>query len=211
MSPDSSIAGPQDDTSSIIFPHSLSQTQTKITVAGASTSEDEVLLVARKMIDAGLVAIQSLLDLHTNPNPAISPQILRSLLAFTSSRDSWTTPLSLSTTAAILSRYQQQTQSKDFIVDYVLQGFIRPLFSKAKPEAVTASGRKAMPSSAPRRRFDVKDEEERTRPWMHDVPQTVSIFEWAVKSSSVGLFVTSLPTCCHTNDTFILTSLQTSI
>ena len=43
-----------------------------------------------------------------------------------------------------------------------------------------------MPSSAPPRRFEAKDLDEKSRPWMFEVPYTIVVFEWAVLNSSVS-------------------------
>ena len=45
-----------------------------------------------------------------------------------------------------------------------------------------------MPSSAPPRRFEAKDADEKDKPWMFDTPYSVTVLEWAVGNSSVRLW-----------------------
>ncbi|KAG0651535.1 tRNA nucleotidyltransferase [Hyphodiscus hymeniophilus] len=178
--PESSIINYDDDSSGMIFALQMASVQANSLTAPL---RDRVILFARQKGVTGLCALQTLLDIQTLPQN-IDPRILLALTAFTSSRDPWTTTVSESTATAILSKLLSHVRSKSFIVDHVLHTFIRPLFSKSKLEAVTASGRKAMPSSAPPPRFDVKSADERAKPWMFDVPYAITVFEWAVANSS---------------------------
>lgn len=89
----------------------------------------------------------------------LKPEILISLTAFTNPLDAWSTPVTLSLATALLSTHTHQTQNSDFIATYLLQNFIRPLFLKSKKiESITVSGRKAMPTSAPTKRFDAAED-----------------------------------------------------
>ena len=161
-----------------------------ISRTAASPTQDEAMMCARQKGCIGLLAMQSLLTIQALLSPVTYPEILLLLVAFTSSRDPWTTPLSISTATNLLSKLSDQAHRKEFIIDFILQKFIRPLFSKSKLEAITTTGRKAMPSSAPLRRFDVRDADERTKPWTIDVPYAVTVFEWTVANSSVRLLHT---------------------
>jgi hypothetical protein len=145
------------------------------------------LKIARQKGIAGLLIFQeTLLKLYEGPPENLDPQVLLSCIAFSSPHDPWTTAYSLSIAQDILSKYEHQSHTSAFIVDYVLQQFIRPLFSISKrPKAITASGRKAMSSSAPPRKFDAADHDPVNLPWMYEVPYTITVFEWAVSNSTV--------------------------
>jgi hypothetical protein len=177
----------------------------KLTPPDASyLSREETLRIARQKGIAGLSTLQSLLSLYTKSPSILDPQILLSLIAFTSARDPWTTPLAVSNTTSVLSKHAHQTHTPSFIIDYILQQFIRPLFAKSKPEAITASGRKAMPSSAPPRRFESADQELTSKRWMYQVPYTITVFEWIVANSSVSsLFPVAEPHPKYRNHRFL--------
>ncbi|KAH7355234.1 hypothetical protein BKA65DRAFT_497960 [Rhexocercosporidium sp. MPI-PUGE-AT-0058] len=147
----------------------------------------------------GVLGLQSLLKLltlsdHSQPSTAISNQILISILAFTSPRDIWSTPTSLSTTAELLAvpSIQRTLQEPEFIPADVLQRFIRPLFSASKPSTVTSAGRKAMPTSAPLKRYDF-NEERANKPWMYEKVYAITILEWAVGAISTTTLQTTWP------------------
>ena len=117
----------------------------------------------------------------------MDPETLLTLLSFTSPRDPWSTPFTLRTSTYLLSLHTAQTETTDFITNFLLQSIIRPLFSKSKPIAVTSSGRKSMPTSAPPKKFDAGGNNRSTKPWKYEAPYTITVLEWTVLNSSVGL------------------------
>lgn len=145
--------------------------------------------LARHKGTLGLSALKYLLGFFPeSPNKSstqLDPNILTAILAFTSSRDSWTTSAAQGLAQSLLSFYTSQIHSKEFIIDHVIQSFIRPLFSKSKPEAITSTGRKAMPTSAPPKKHDVAELDRGSRPWKYEAPYSVTVFAWAVNNASV--------------------------
>jgi hypothetical protein len=80
-----------------------------------------------------------------------------------------------------------EVEGPDFIIDFLLQSIIRPLFSKSKPAAITAAGRKSMPSSAPPRNYNISESLDPARkPWKYTSPFSIAVLEWAVTNSSVN-------------------------
>lgn len=114
----------------------------------------------------------------------MNPQHLLSCVVY-SSRDAWITSSVSKIAMDDLSKHNEQVSSREFIVDFLLQSFIRPLFSKSKPSSITSTGRKAMPSSEPAKRFDV-GAEKRDKPWKYEVVYAVTVLEWVVENSSVS-------------------------
>lgn len=116
----------------------------------------------------------------------VDAKVLIAILAFTSEKDDWTTPKSVSVAESILAlcSIQRQTSAPDFVRQTLLHDFIRPLFSASKPESITNSGRKAMPSSAPPKRHDFTNEKAQ-QPWRYEAPHSIAVLEWAVKNASV--------------------------
>lgn len=107
-----------------------------------------------------------------------------SLIAY-SSRDSWSTDEISNLVAELMEEKSDQLHSSTFIIDHILQKFIRPSFSRSRPTTVTETGRKAMPSSEPSKHFDIAAEK-RNKPWKYRDVYAVTVFEWAVENSMVS-------------------------
>jgi len=132
----------------------------------------------------GLSTLNHLHSLYPIPSSTLPPEILLSLIVYTSSRDAWTQSSLSSLATSLLTNYETQTSNLEFIKDYLLEKVIKPLFSKSRPETVTASGRAAMASSAPGKRYDV-EAEKASQPWRYRDIWAVGILEWIVETSNV--------------------------
>ncbi|GAP87353.2 putative tRNA nucleotidyltransferase protein [Rosellinia necatrix] len=80
------------------------------------------------------------------------------------------------------------TERAHFITQEILTGFLRPLFAKSRPAAVTASGRAAaFPEPGPRYSqgdgFGGGEDVAATKPWKYAHRHAVTIFEWAVENA----------------------------
>ncbi|CZR63290.1 uncharacterized protein PAC_13187 [Phialocephala subalpina] len=135
----------------------------------------------------GILGLSCLKILLQDPSAKGSSQldstILISIIAFTVPRDPWTTPAAKKIAESLLSAHCIEVQSEKFVV-YVLHVFIRPLFSKSKPDTITSAGRKAMPSSAPPKRHDVTASDRASKPWKYESPYSVAVFAWLAKVAS---------------------------
>ncbi|KAI1499362.1 hypothetical protein F5X99DRAFT_419961 [Biscogniauxia marginata] len=87
---------------------------------------------------------------------------------------------------------QQQQQRAKFIVADVLDGFLRPLFSRSRPAAVTASGRKAE-FVEPARYDYIERETPEAKPWKYTHRYAVTVFEWAVGCADPPLLQSHWP------------------
>jgi hypothetical protein len=172
---------PEGEHSTLLFYISYAKQTSDTTLA----SRQKALLQTRAKGKIGLKAIRTLQGLL--PCSPLPDQILLSLLAFTSSHDPWTAPSSLSDSTHILSSSSQTSHlhSQDFIIQFLLQSFIRPLFSKSKPSTVTAAGRKAMPSSGPQPKYDISEMDRNSRPWKYEAAYSVTVFGWAIENVPV--------------------------
>lgn len=133
-----------------------------------------------------IVSIDHLLNIPSKTSKPPKNSTLLSLIPFTSTDYAWTTPQSQLTAIAILDRYESYTQSPEFLVTYLLKSFIRVIFSEARtPESVTASSRKAHPSSAPPRQFDILESSPSKQPWRSNNPYTIPVLQWIVDVISV--------------------------
>lgn len=152
----------------------------------------------------GLRCLQTLLTFLSPVSGASCHSAFLSAISFTSSRDPWTTTSSQSIATDILRENVHEVEGPEFIIDFLLQSIIRPLFSKSKPAAITAAGRKAMPSSAPPRNYNISESLDPARkPWKYTSPFSIAVLEWAVTKSSVNN-PSSLPIkYCYTNSYLI--------
>ncbi|KAL5330163.1 hypothetical protein ACEPPN_003688 [Leptodophora sp. 'Broadleaf-Isolate-01'] len=161
-----------------------------------NASRQKALHVARRKGGFGLQSLLKLFTLpkSTKPVTPIPNQILISVLAFTSPHDVWSTPISLSTATELIAlpSIKSSLQAPEFIPADILQQFIRPLFSASKPSTITSAGRKAMPSSAPLKRYDF-NEERATKPWLYEKVYAITVLEWAVGTISSSTLQTSWP------------------
>lgn len=143
------------------------------------------LRVAISTGEAGIEIIERLMLLDTQAAPKLDNQTLLSLIAFTDKGDPWTVQNSISRVQAILFQCKEQLESKGFLVDFLLRDTIRPLFLKSKPAAITATGRKAMPTSAPPRRFEAADMDPANKPWKFKNVWAITVFSWVVEQAEV--------------------------
>ncbi|TGJ82572.1 hypothetical protein E0Z10_g6190 [Xylaria hypoxylon] len=97
-----------------------------------------------------------------------------------------------------LSEKRPKTEQERFITEDVLTGFLRPLFAKSRPTAVTVSGRPAaFPEPASRYSqgdgFGGADDIAITKPWKYTQRYAVTVFEWAVENADTDLLQEQWP------------------
>ena len=154
-----------------------------IWISHAILPNESDLSITEHLAKYGFKCLATLQALYPYPPKELDYSILLAAIAY-SSRETWTTPDLAKSTSSLLSTHAHQTSTPEFIIVYLLQGFIRPLFSKSRPSTVTETGRKAMPSSAPHKHFDF-DTEKRNKPWKYQDVYAVTVFEWTVEKASV--------------------------
>lgn len=134
----------------------------------------------------GLNVICRLLELQ--PVDKLDQRILLSILAFTDPRDPWTTPASAEIAGKLTERFQSQLAPSGFIVEFILKDFVRPLFSKSKPQSITTQGRKAMFRTGPRKQLEIADIDPANKPWKYKDVYAVTVFQWALEHINVCFF-----------------------
>ncbi|KAK1518246.1 hypothetical protein CPAR01_15895 [Colletotrichum paranaense] len=143
----------------------------------------------------------------SNTDPALAEQaldILRSLVvrfssslddqdliviaAYTDRKRTWTTVNAELYAREILERSLDDVQKQAFITSVVLEGFIRPLFSRNSSSRITSTGRKAHFADDSQDRFtpgasaDTND----AKSWKTTQAYAITVFSWAVEQSHVG-------------------------
>lgn len=120
--------------------------------------------------------LQRLQSIASRLDEAVDPSSLVQLLSFSDPNDSWISQEATDLASVLLAKFKVHLQSQDFIVNYILTDFIRPLFAEYKPAAVTTQGRKAQNPSILKQRGS----ELNPRPWTSHDSSAVSSFRWAV-------------------------------
>ncbi|QSZ28728.1 hypothetical protein DSL72_003230 [Monilinia vaccinii-corymbosi] len=139
----------------------------------------------------GILSISNLLEISSNPSPPPKDSTILSLLPFTATTNPWAASQSQQIATAILEKYSVYIHSSGFLVTYLLQSFIRPIFSKTPPpRSVTASSRKAAPSSAPPRHFDIRESSPSRQPWRSSIPYTIPVLQWIIEHISPDILRT---------------------
>jgi Tti2 family len=130
--------------------------------------------------------LRAILRLHAQPDfweVNIDPTLLLSLLAYVDGRDPWASEATQKLALELLSKHQAQLVANSFIIDYVLLGFVRPLFSDSKPPTVTSQGRKAL-NSAPKN-HRISSEDPSNKPWKFRDVYATTVFKWTVANADV--------------------------
>lgn len=120
------------------------------------------------------------------PGEVIGPATLLSLLSFTKPTDVWNSKAAYEIAAGILDRHKQKVSSEEFITEYVLKDFIRPLFMKSRPDTVTSQGRKATNTNVVnQRQRGSSDFDPATKPWKFCNIQAATVFGWTIANALV--------------------------
>ncbi|RFU26613.1 hypothetical protein B7463_g9729, partial [Scytalidium lignicola] len=152
-----------------------------------TSDRNAAIKLARYRATLCMRILKNLGSLREFPTTELNKKILLSAIAFTDPRDPWTTKVSNEIALQIIYEFKDTVLSSEFIVEFILKGFIRPLFIKSKPSTITASGRKAIPSSAPPKRFEAAHLDRPNKPWKYESPYSVTVFRWAIEYSSADI------------------------
>ncbi|KAI1775693.1 hypothetical protein F4818DRAFT_440970 [Hypoxylon cercidicola] len=160
-------------------------------VCDGVSSEDDVTDYAalQQKANLGLVTLCRLTKaLPGGPSQLPASTHLR-LTAFTNRADPWTSDAThtLSNTLLLpLEAPERRDELTRLITEHILMDFLRPLFSKSRPAAVTASGRKAE-FVEPSRYDGTAAESPETKPWKYGCRYAVTVFAWAVRQADSEL------------------------
>ncbi|KAK6953908.1 hypothetical protein Daesc_003870 [Daldinia eschscholtzii] len=163
--------------------------------SGDSLDQDETdYNTLQRKGDLGLKALDALTKLPSQAKPLQLPRpVLLRITAFTNPSDPWTTAESSALSQSLLSAHlEDDSQTRSFIVEDILTGFLRPLFSKSRPATITASGRKAEFVEPSRYDGAVRESSE-TKPWKYVHRYAVTVFEWAVQHADATLLQAHWP------------------
>ncbi|KAI2638132.1 hypothetical protein GGS21DRAFT_488835 [Xylaria nigripes] len=174
----------------------------------------------------GLHIIKLLVTLIPQDDQVLPTKTLLSIIAFTNLNDPWSTSPCAQLSQTLLSDYFQnrsppqvvkpalsfprsvrseparqapETEQTRFITEDILMDFLRPLFAKSRPNAVTISGRPAaFPEPPPRYAQGESygggaNDVTVMKPWKYTRRYAVTVFEWAVKNADTNLLLQHWP------------------
>lgn len=119
---------------------------------------------------------------------AAADQVLLTLTAFVDESEPWVPSVEVSTQASnLLDRLLGDARAKEqFMAGSVLQRYLRPLFSKSKPEAITSTGRKAAFVDPFRGRGEgLPDDSAETKPWKFTDLRAIPAVAWVIREADV--------------------------
>ncbi|EXF76035.1 hypothetical protein CFIO01_00520 [Colletotrichum fioriniae PJ7] len=133
-------------------------------------------------------ALDILRSLVVRFSPSLDDQCLILIAAYTDCKRTWTTANAGLYAREILRHSLEDAHKQAFISSVVLEGFIRPIFSRTSSSRLTSTGRKAhfadnsQDQSTPGVSADTDD----AKPWKTTQTHAITVFSWAVEQSDVG-------------------------
>lgn len=135
--------------------------------------------------------MKALQELSVEYSASFSEGTLLTVIAFTNPTDPWATQ-EVCDLAEELVADQLLRQDLSALHEDILKGYLRPLFSKSRPKAVTASGRKAEFPEEDDPHRGLTDETKEVKPWKYADHRAITVFEWVVSTATVGdLYLTA--------------------
>jgi hypothetical protein len=121
------------------------------------------------------------------PESNVGRTALLSLLAFTQLGDAWNSKPAHEIAIDTLNCLSHEVQSEEFIVDYVLKVFLRPLFASSAPRTITPQGRKAPNENLGDNAIKVTNSLDTiSKPWKCGDIYAVTVFKWVVSRVDVS-------------------------
>lgn len=151
---------------------------------------DQVAHRSREIAPYGLSVLQIL---GNGYSVKFSLGTLLTVISFTSPAvtDPWTTQGASELARDILSHQLLHHFNQSDLIDAILKEYLRPAFSKSRPKAVTASGRKAEFPEEDDPHRGLADDTKEVKPWKYEDHRAIAVFHWVVLSTDVG-FAASL-------------------
>jgi hypothetical protein len=125
------------------------------------------------------------LQAHFLSQEQVNPDTFLSIIAYTDAEDPWTSEALQRAAEQVLSYHQKQLISHDFIIEHVLVGFIRPLFSDSQTPLVTSQGRKAISQTVQKPHY-LRDQDSSKKPWKFTEVFAMTVLRWAIRNMDVS-------------------------
>lgn len=127
---------------------------------------------------------------QTDAPVRLESEVLYALLVYTDDSRIWCSPNGKEVANRLLEEqlnFPGGPTKEEFLIETVLQKYLRPLFSRSKPSSITASGRKAeYTEGAASRAESIPEESALTKPWKYTDLRAVPAVAWAVREADVS-------------------------
>lgn len=147
---------------------------------------DQVAQRSREIAPYGLSILQTLSNDYSTK---FSADTLLTVISFTNPAvtEPWTTEEACHLARDLLSQQLLHHFNQADLIETILKEYLRPAFSKSRPKAVTASGRKAefLEEDDPYR--GLADDTKEVKPWKHEDHRAIAVFHWVVLATDVSL------------------------
>jgi len=152
--------------------------------------------IAHRSRDIAPYGLSVLRVLDNDYSIIFSVDTLLTVISFTAPAvtDPWTTQETCEIARDLLSQQLLHRFSQSDLIETILKEYLRPAFSKSRPKAVTASGRKAEFPEEDDPHRGLADDTKEVKPWKYEDHRPIAVFYWVVLTSDVS-FATSLSTC----------------
>lgn len=161
------------------------------TVADRTTDEDypeyeQVALRSREIAPYGLSILRTLGNGYST---TLSLDTLLTVISFTNPAvtDPWTTQEACDLARDLLSQQLLHHVNQSDLIEAILKDYLRPAFSKSRPKAVTASGRKAEFPEGDDPHRGLADDTKEVKPWKYEDHRAITVFHWVVLMTDVSL------------------------
>jgi hypothetical protein len=148
-----------------------------------SLEYEQVAQHSREMAPLGLKVLRVLSEEYS---AAFSEDTVLTVISFTGPKDPWTTQEACDLAGALMTEQLAHHQDLSTLNEGILKGYLRPLFSKSKPKAVTASGRKAAFPEEDDTHRGLMDETKEVKPWKYVDHRATTVFQWVVSTATVS-------------------------
>lgn len=154
---------------------------------------EQVAHRSREIAPYGLGILQVL---DNDYSTKFSLDTLLTVISFTSSAvtDPWTTHEACDLARDLLSQQLIHHFNHNDLIETILKDYLRPAFSKSRPKAITATGRKAEFAEEDDPHRGLADDTKEVKPWKYEDHRAIAVFHWVVLTTEVSL-ETRLSTC----------------
>lgn len=101
--------------------------------------------------------------------------------------DPWTIQEACDIARELLSQQLLHHFNQPDLIETILKDYLRPAFSKSRPKAVTASGRKAEFPEEDDPHRGLTDDTKEVKPWKYEDHRAIVVFHWVVLTTDVSL------------------------
>lgn len=153
------------------------------TLTAADEEYEQVAQRSRAIAQLGLEVLQVLSEEFS---AKFSEDTLCTVISFTERTDPWTTPEASDLASAVVAGQVLRCRDRAALNEDILKGYLRPLFSKARPKTVTASGRKAAFPEEDDPHRGLTDETKDVKAWKYADHRAITVFGWVVSTATVS-------------------------